>query len=289
MTTPTSKGRFLPVLLVAVIALAATVLVLVVILVRKDLGHDQADPGPPPDGDSTDGFEVKTFPAGAEIFYDWRHVGVAPSRVVFEEPGRFLVVRKEGYESKARRVDRPRSYLLELKEQSPPPAGTFLLLGDRERSEFLGLLVEAFRTEGLAPLPPEDALLFDEQVRRAVAAGNDDIAQGGMLEAWVRSWLGTAAVVQVLLPGESGPFALDPWLGDVREQYDSRKKPLELDVLFVETGGDLVRLTFDAAAFESGSLRTRQRAWEQVAKESGRQLRETLLTPPTNGTRRAVQ
>lgn len=141
--------------------------------------------------------EIKTEPAGAEVYLDWRLLGRTPLTLTETPPtGSLLVIVRDGFATRSRTINRPRSFYFRLGPEPQTHARRVLLriLGP-ESASFQELLIEELAQMDFFVHPESDVALFEQRLHELGTRAPKPLL------AWAKAQFDTHSWIVVRLPG----------------------------------------------------------------------------------------
>ncbi|MBI3302429.1 MAG: PEGA domain-containing protein [Deltaproteobacteria bacterium] len=221
--------------------------------------------------------EVRTDPAGAEVFLDWRLKGKTPLRLEGESIGGLLVVVKEGHQAWFRQVSYQTSDALDLDlppEPLRPPTRLLLMISGEPSSDSFSSLKDSLGNEGFVVLGSEEARDFEEREERAQGLSHEGF------RAWARARFDTDLLVRAQVHQSSREIA-EQELGfpDIREAAKGTIRTnarIELRVFDLRSGTQVASVSGHGDSFALDRAQSSQKALVQASAAVAKELRQQV-------------
>jgi len=240
------------------------------------LASPQMPPFPPPQplGFRLVTVEVRSEPAGAEVFLDWMLKGRTPLRLQGEAISGLLVVGKEEYQAWFQQIDYRNNTALDLPlSPEQPRSRTRLLLVMLEQTspDPFSFLSSKLIQEGFTVLGPAEAAQFQREFSRAQQLSSR------ALRAWARARFDT----DLLVVARFQPFIRelsqqDLTFSGIRERIAGAVRVeavIELDVQDLRSGDHLTAISSKGTTFALDRNQGIQKALTQTATDAAKKLR----------------
>lgn len=221
--------------------------------------------------------EVRTEPAGAEVFLDWTRKGKTPLRLEGERIGGLLVVVKAGHQAWFREVSYQASDALALElppEPLHPPTRLLLMIAGEPSSGSLFSLKDSLGQEGFVVLGSEEARDFAEREEQAKGLSHEGF------RAWARARFDTDLLVRAQVQQSSREIAAQE-LGfpEIREAAKGTIRAharFELRVFDLRSGTQVATVSGQGDSFALDRAQGMQKALVQASMAVAQELRQQV-------------
>lgn len=227
--------------------------------------------------------EVRTDPAGAQVYLNWEYKGETPLILGDLTPGQILLVLKTGYEGRYRKIDTQRSFYFKLAPAKPIETRRILLqvIGE-EASKFRYQLVERLIGAGFFIFTEDDIESFANELTTAVSKARDAFL------AWAWTQYRSHLWIIVSLPGadpqlDSSQSLIRDDLMSLPESFLAGRPSISLRIIDLRDGELFYHAYLDATDFFSGRAQNRTRARDRLTKEITMILHDQILGASASG------